>query len=333
MRNKLISLDEFIIKHQSDLPYEDSVDLSRLLRDVGLAAKIVSREVNRAGLSDVATGVHGSENSSGEQVQKLDKLADDMLISCLQNSGVCCGIASEENPSYVTIKAVGGNLPRYVVMFDPLDGSSNIEVGITVGTIFAIYRRTSPADGPVQESDFLQKGTEILAAGYVVYGSSTMLVYTTGNGVVNGFTLDPSIGEFCLSHPDLRIPENTDVYSTNQGQYNNYTPQARKFIDYCVNNNMNLRYVGTMVADVHRSLLKGGVFFYPPSKKAPNGKLRLLYECNPLSYIIENAGGKSSTGKIRILEIQPTELHQRVPIFMGSKNAVEKAELFMSMED
>jgi fructose-1,6-bisphosphatase I len=327
MRRNITSLDEFIIQRQKDFPFA-SGDLSRLLRDIGLAAKIVSREVNKAGLVELA-GVAGNQNSSGEEVQKLDVMADDMLISCLQNSGEVCGIASEENENFVSIKAVGDREAKYVVIFDPLDGSSNIDVGVTIGTIFGIYRRVSKS-GPVQLEDFLQKGTEQVAAGYVVYGSSTMLVYTTGNGV-NGFTLDPSIGEFCLSHPNMRIPEDGKIYSTNQGHYNKYPKEVRAFIDYCVDKSMSLRYIGTMVADVHRSILKGGIFYYPATNSSPNGKLRLLYECNPLAFIVEQAGGRATSGKIRILEIEPTELHQRTPIYIGSKNMVEKAEVFLNL--
>lgn len=324
---RVTTLDEFIIQRQKDFPFA-SGDLSKLLRDIGLATKIVSREVNRAGLADIA-GNDGSTNSSGENVQKLDKLADDMLISCLQNSGECCGIASEENENFVSIKALGHQDPKYVVIFDPLDGSSNIDVSVTIGTIFAIYRRLTPS-GPVKMEDFLQKGSQMVAAGYVVYGSSTMLVYTTGNGV-NGFTLEPSIGEFCLSHPNMRIPEDSSIYSTNQGSYNKYPKEVRAFIDYCVEKDMSLRYIGTMVADVHRSLIKGGIFFYPALIKAPNGKLRLLYECNPLAFIVEQAGGKATDGKTRILDLTPTELHQRTPIYIGSKNMVEKAEVFLDI--
>jgi fructose-1,6-bisphosphatase I len=325
---RVTTLDEFIIQRQKDFAFA-SGDLSKLLRDIGLAAKIISREVNKAGLVDLAGSI-GTDNSSGERQQKLDKLADDMLISCLQNSGECCGIASEENQDFVTIKPMSDHEAKYVVIFDPLDGSSNIDVSVTIGTIFGIYRRVSPAKGPVLAEDFLQKGTEMVAAGYVVYGSSTMLVYTTGHGV-NGFTLDPSIGEFCLSHPNLRIPEDGNVYSTNQGSYNKYPREVRALIDHCVDKNMSLRYIGTMVADVHRNLLKGGLFFYPPTGSSPNGKLRLLYECNPLAFLVEQAGGKATDGRRRILEIQPTELHQRTPIYIGSKNMVEKAEVFVNL--
>jgi fructose-1,6-bisphosphatase I len=305
-------------------------DLTRLLRDIGLAAKIVSREVNRAGIANISGVADKGPNASGEKVQKLDILADDMLISCLQNSGEVCGIASEENDNFVTIKSVGGRDAKYIVIFDPLDGSSNIDVSITIGTIFGIYRRLSDT-GPVTLEDFLQKGTEQVAAGYIVYGSSTMMVYTTGKGV-NGFTLDPSIGEFCLSHPNIRIPDSGTVYSTNQGHYLKYPEGVRRYIDYCVENAMTLRYVGSMVADVHRNLLKGGIFFYPPTKSSPKGKLRLLYECNPLAFIVEQAGGMATDGRNRILELQPTELHERTPVYIGSKSMVEKVKLFLDLK-
>jgi len=318
--NKIITLDEFIIQRQKDFPFATG-ELSGLLRDIGLASKIISREVNKAGLADIS-GHAGSENASGEDVQKLDVLADDLLISCLQNSGECCGIASEENTTYVPIeKSLNA---KYVVLFDPLDGSSNIDVNISIGTIFAIYRRVSD-DGECQISDFLQDGVEQVAAGYVVYGSSTMLVYTTGKGV-NGFTLDPSIGEFCLSHQDIKIPTEGNIYAVNQGAYNRFDESTRQFIDECMDNECTFRYVGSMVADVHRTLIKGGIFMYPATTSAPSGKLRLLYECNPLSFIVEQAGGRATNGTQRILELEATKLHQRTPIFMGSPNMVNRVE-------
>jgi fructose-1,6-bisphosphatase I len=316
----LITLDEFIIRRQKDFPYATG-ELSGLLRDIGLAAKIISREVNKAGLADIS-GVVGHENASGEDVQKLDILADNLLISCLQNSGECCGIASEENDTFVPIE--GSENAKYVVIFDPLDGSSNIDVNVSIGTIFAIYRRIS-GEGTCTLEDFLQDGVEQVAAGYVVYGSSTMLVYTTGKGV-NGFTLDPSIGEFCLSHPDIRIPENGNIYAVNHSAYPIFDESVRQFIDECIAQEMSFRYIGSMVADVHRTLIKGGIFMYPATKKAPKGKLRLLYECNPLSFLVEQAGGRSSNGFQRILELEATELHQRTPIFIGAKELVDRVE-------
>ncbi len=323
MQNKIISLDEHIIRSQRNLPYA-SGELSSLLRDIGLASKIVSREVNKAGLVDIA-GRADVENQSGDDVQKLDMLANDLLISCLRNSGECCGIASEEEEDFKTIDT--HKFSKYVVLFDPLDGSSNIDVNVSIGTIFAIYRRKT-FDGECTKYDFLQKGVKQVAAGYVLYGSSTMLVYTTGRGV-NGFTLDPSIGEFCLSHPNIEIPKSGKVYSVNQGNYNKYPRGARAYIDHCMNSGYSLRYIGSMVADVHRTLIKGGIFFYPATKSKPEGKLRLLYECNPLAMLIEGAGGKASNGRDRILEIEPHELHQRTPVFMGSPEMVEEAETYI----
>ncbi len=318
--SKIITLDEFIIQRQKDFPYATG-ELSGLLRDIGLASKIISREVNKAGLADIS-GAAGNENASGEEVQKLDVLADNLLISCLQNSGECCGIASEENSTFVPIEKSPD--AKYVVLFDPLDGSSNIDANISIGTIFAIYRRVSD-DGDCMLQDFLQDGVEQIAAGYVVYGSSTMLVYTAGNGV-NGFTLDPSIGEFCLSHPDMQIPKQGNIYSVNQSAYKKFNKSTQQFIDECNDNGCTFRYVGSMVADVHRTLIKGGVFMYPATTSAPNGKLRLLYECNPLAMIVEQAGGKATNGSQRILELEATELHQRTPIYMGSSYMIERLE-------
>lgn len=316
----IITLDEFIIQRQKDFPYATG-ELSGLLRDIGLASKIISREVNKAGLADIS-GQVGTENASGEAVQKLDVLADNLLISSLQNSGECCGIASEENDTFVPIQK--SENAKYVVLFDPLDGSSNIDVNISIGTIFAIYRRTSD-DGACQLEDFLQDGVEQVAAGYVLYGSSTMLVYTTGKGV-NGFTLDPSIGEFCLSHPDIKVPEAGKIYAINQSAYHLFDEQTKQFVDECMQQGHTFRYVGSMVADVHRTLIRGGIFIYPATQKAPKGKLRLLYECNPLSFVMEQAGGMASNGIGRILEMEATELHQRTPVFMGSKDMVQRIE-------
>lgn len=319
----IVTLDEFIITRQKDFAYA-SGELSGLLRDIGLAAKIVSREVNKAGLADVL-GRAKNENSSGDKVQKLDVMADELLIACLRNSGECCGIASEENDTYVPITNKVGKNSDYIVIFDPLDGSSNIDVNVSIGTIFAIYHRVSHRNQDVTDEDFLQSGVEQVAAGYVLYGSSTMLVYTTGRGV-NGFTLDPSIGEFCLSHPDIQIPEDGKIYSCNQGGFHKWEPAVQDYVNECLDKSFKLRYIGSMVADVHRTIIKGGIFFYPASSTAKSGKLRLLYECNPLGFIVEQAGGKASNGKRRILEIEPKELHQRTPIFIGSPKMVERVE-------
>lgn len=327
MNNKIVTLDEFIIKRQKDFAYA-SGELTGLLRDIGVAAKIVNREVNRAGLVNIL-GVAGSENATGDTVQKLDLYANEKLIECLQNSGECCGIASEENEDFIPINAVTDKSSKYVVVFDPLDGSSNIDVNVSVGTIFGIYRRTSDMNGPVKLEDFLQKGVEMVASGYVLYGTSTLLVYTTGRGV-NGFTLDPSIGEFCLSHSDIKMPNTGNFYSVNQGYYLKFDVEMRRYIDHCSDLNLRLRYIGSMVADIHRILFQGGIFLYPAMREHPNGKLRLLYECNPLAFIVEQAGGKAVTCELnRVMEIEPTGLHQRVTIAIGSPDMVDEFHNFV----
>ncbi len=325
--NRIITLDEFIIHRQKDFPYA-SGELTGLLRDIGVAAKIVNREVNKAGLVNIL-GVHGSENASGEAVQKLDMYANEKLIDCLKNSGECCGIASEENENFIEIPTLESKNAKYVVVFDPLDGSSNIDVNVSVGTIFGIYRRISDASGPCKLEDFLQKGTEMIAAGYVIYGTSTILVYSTGRGV-NGFTLDPSIGEFCLSHRDIKIPDRGGYYSVNQGYYLKFDVEMRRYIDYCSDLNLRLRYIGSMVSDVHRILLQGGIFLYPNTRKYPQGKLRVLYECNPLSFVVEQAGGMAINCQLnRILDMEPKELHERTTIVIGSPLMVDEMKNFV----
>ncbi len=325
--DRIITLDEFIIRRQKDYPLA-SGELTGLLRDIGVAAKIVNREVNKAGLVNIL-GVAGAENSTGDMVQKLDLYANEKLIECLRNSGECCGIASEEDEDFVPIPPVDGKASKYVVVFDPLDGSSNIDVNVSVGTIFGIYRRLSDENGPCEKEDFLQKGIDLVAAGYVLYGTSTLLVYSTGRGV-NGFTLDPSIGEFCLSHQNIRIPNRGNYYSVNQGYYLKFDVEMRRYIDHCSDLNLRLRYIGSMVSDVHRMLFQGGIFLYPNTRKYPHGKLRLLYECNPLSYIVEQAGGKAINTQLeRILEIPPIDLHQRATIAIGSPDMVEEMKEFV----
>ena len=325
--NRIITLDEFIIHRQKDFPYA-SGELTGLLRDIGVAAKIVNREVNKAGLVNIL-GVHGAENASGDDVQKLDMYANEKLIDCLKNSGECCGIASEENEHFIEIPTLESKNAKYVVVFDPLDGSSNIDVNVSVGTIFGIYRRISDPEGPCQLEDFLQKGTEMVAAGYVIYGTSTILVYSTGRGV-NGFTLDPSIGEFCLSHRDIQIPDRGGYYSVNQGYYLKFDVEMRRYIDFCSDLNLRLRYIGSMVSDVHRILFQGGIFLYPNTRKYPQGKLRLLYECNPLSFIVEQAGGMAINCQLnRILDMEPTELHERTTIVIGSPQMVDEMKNFV----
>jgi fructose-1,6-bisphosphatase I len=327
MMNRIVTLDEFIIKRQKDFPFA-SGELTGLLRDIGVAAKIVNREVNKAGLLNIL-GVADAHNATGDEVQKLDLYANDKLIDCLSNSGECCGIASEENEDFIPIPPVGNKQSKYVVVFDPLDGSSNINVNVSVGTIFGIYRRKSEASGPCQLEDFLQKGAEMVAAGYVLYGTSTLLVYTTGRGV-NGFTLDPTIGEFCLSHKDIRIPARGNYYSVNQGYYLKFDVEMRRFIDHCSDLNLRLRYIGSMVSDIHRILFQGGIFLYPNTRKYPFGKLRLVYECNPLSFIVEQAGGRAVTCELdRVLDVAVNDLHQRATIAIGSPDMVEEMQSFV----
>ena len=315
--DKLITLDEFCWQKQRELPFATS-GLSGLLRDLGLATKMISTEVNRAGLTSII-GATGQKNASGEAVQKLDRLADELLISCLKNSGECCGIASEEQDSFVVISS--NQDAKYVVLFDPLDGSSNIDVNASIGTIFAIYRRVSQQGCRLR--DFLQNGLKQVAAGYVLYGASTLLVYATENGV-NGFTLEQSIGEFCLSLPDIRIPQKGKLYAVNASQYPNFEEGIQNFISECIELKCNFRYIGSMVADVHRTLIQGGIFMYPATTERPKGKLRLLYECNPLAFVIEQAGGVATNGQRRILELEAVELHQLTPIYMGSPNLVAR---------
>ncbi len=324
----LMTLDEFTIYQTRQFPNATG-ELSTLLRDIGLACKFINKQVNKAGLADIL-GAHGAVNVQGEEQMKLDVYSNEVLINVLRNSSECAGIASEENDHFVAFDDIHSVNSKYVVMFDPLDGSSNIDVNASIGTIFCIYKRKSALGQPCTEEDFLQKGKNLMAAGYVIYGSSTMLVYATRLGV-NGFTLEPSVGEFCLSHKDMKCPENGKVYSINQGNTCKYDDKLKSFLEYCMEEDkesgrpFSHRYIGSMVADLHRTLIKGGLFMYPSDSKNPNGKLRLIYECNPMSYIIEMAGGIGSTGTQPVLEVTPTELHMRVPIFIGSKKMVEKA--------
>lgn len=332
-KHKVITLNEFIIRRQADFPYAKG-ELSSLLSHIGIAAKIVHREVNKAGLVDIL-GELGSVNIQGETVKKLDVFADEQFIRALKSSSECCGIASEENQHIVIFDSEEEKDGKYIVTMDPLDGSSNIDVNVSIGTIFSIYRRISPQGHEAQEEDFLQEGKLQVAAGYVIYGSSTMLVYTTGKGV-NGFTLDPSIGEFCLSHPDITSPSSGKMYSINEGNYIKFPLGVKKYIKYCqepdepTSRPYASRYIGSLVADFHRNLLKGGIFIYPETLTHPTGKLRLLYECNPMAFIAEQAGGMATDGHgNRILDIKPESLHQRVPFFVGSRRMVEMADRFM----
>jgi fructose-1,6-bisphosphatase I len=329
----LVTLDEFTIMQTRQFS-QATGELSTLLRDIGLACKFINKQVNKAGLADIL-GAQGAVNVQGEEQMKLDVFADQVLINVLKNSSDCAGIASEENDHFVAFDDEHSKNSKYVVLFDPLDGSSNIDVNASIGTIFCIYKRVSPLGQVCNEADFLQKGRNIMAAGYVIYGSSTMLVYATRLGV-NGFTLEPSIGEFCLSHKDMKCPEKGKIYSINQGNWSKYDDNIRNYLNFCMESDQETsrpyshRYIGSMVADMHRTLIKGGIFLYPADKSNANGKLRLLYECNPMSYLIEMAGGLSTNGHDSILNLQPTELHQRVPVFIGSKLMVEQLQSMLS---
>ena len=297
-----------------------------------MAAKVVNHEVNKAGLVDIL-GAAGDTNIQGEDQQKLDVFANDAFIKTLTNREIVCGIASEEEDDFITIKGRNEkNDNKYVVLIDPLDGSSNIDVNVSVGTIFSVYRRVTPAGTPVTLEDFLQPGKNQVAAGYIIYGTSTMIVYTTGHGV-NGFTLNPAIGTYYLSHPNIQFPETGSIYSVNEGNYVHFPQGVKDYIKYCQEEEDNRpytsRYIGSLVSDYHRNMIKGGIYIYPSTAKDPNGKLRLLYECNPMAFIAEQSGAKASDGHRRIMDIVPTELHQRVPFFCGSKKMVEKAETFM----
>jgi fructose-1,6-bisphosphatase I len=327
------SLGEFIIENQTEFAYS-SGELSRLINSIRLAAKMVNHEVNKAGLVDI-TGSAGEVNTQGEDQQKLDVFANNVFIQTLTNREIVCGIASEENEDFITIAGSNGDHKnKYVVLIDPLDGSSNIDVNVSVGTIFSIYRRATPIGTPVTVDDFLQPGNLQVAAGYIVYGTSTMLVYTTGHGV-NGFTLNPALGTYYLSHPNMRFPEEGTIYSVNEGNYVHFPQGIKDYIKYCQKEEGNRpytsRYIGSLVSDIHRNMIKGGIYMYPKSSKAANGKLRLLYECNPMAFIVEQAGGKASDGQTRIMDLKPTELHERVPFICGSKTMVEKAEEFVAI--
>jgi fructose-1,6-bisphosphatase I len=312
------TLDRFIKNNQENFKYATG-ELSQLLRDIALASKVVNREVSKAGLVDII-GTLEAQNSGGEQQKKLDVLANIRFTRALKKGGEACALISEETDSYEELNRDG----KYIIAIDPLDGSSNIDVNVSVGTIFSIYRRKTEVGTPVQEIDVLQKGTEQVAAGYVLYGASTMLVFTTGHGV-NGFTYEQSLGEYFLSNPDMKIPKDGSIYSINEGLSKEFLPSVASYIDWCKEQSFNARYVGSLVADFHRNLLKGGIYIYPATTKKAEGKLRLIYECNPLSFITEQAGGLATDGNGRIMDIQPTTLHQRSPFFVGSEKLVEKA--------
>lgn len=333
-KNRIITLSQFIADQQARYP-DATGDLSKIFRDIKLAAKIVNRDVRKAGLVDIL-GAYGTTNIQGEEVKKLDVIANEEFISSLALGGDCCAIISEEEDGIRHINTEISKNAKYIVAIDPLDGSSNIDVNAAIGTIFSVYRRLSPPGTEVTMDDVLQKGIHQVAAGYIIYGSSTMLVYTTGQGV-NGFTLDGSIGDFCLSHPNIQTPENGSIYSINEGNYAAFPQGIQAYIDWCKSNSegkkpYSARYIGSMVADIHRNLLKGGIFMYPSTNDAPQGKLRLMFECNPLAFIIEQAGGKASDGTRRILDIKPEQIHQRVPVYLGSAAMVSRAEQHLMNE-
>jgi len=330
---KLVTLDEYIIQAQNKFPGATG-ELSQLLRDIGLAAKIISREVNKAGITNLL-GVDGSKNVHGESVKRLDLFADQQLISALDRSMITCMVISEENDGIVRLNSEGG---KYIVYMDPLDGSSNIDVNVSIGSIFSIYMRQPRFENKLVEEDALQPGVRQVAAGYVLYGSSTIMVYTTGLGV-SSFTLDPSIGEFILSEDNFKIPKQGNIYSINEGSYNSWAEGLKKYIKYCqvedesTNRPYTARYIGSMVADLHRTLIKGGIFIYPASTRYPQGKLRLMYECNPLSFIIEQAGGTAIDGKGRIMDKKPESIHERSPIYIGSPENVKKVKELLDQHE
>lgn len=315
------TLDRFIKNNQDQFAFA-SGELSQLLRDIALASKVVNREVNKAGLIDIM-GAIGSQNMAGDQQQKLDVLANIRFTRALMKGGEACAIISEETESFVDLNNNG----KYVIAIDPLDGSGNIDVNVSIGTIFSIYRRKSPVGRPIQTIDILQPGADQVAAGYVLYGSSTMLVYTTGHGV-NGFTYEPTLGEYFLSHPNLRMPTEGKIFSVNEGGYFSFPEAVKKYLAYCKEQQYTGRYIGSLVADFHRNLLKGGIYIYPATAASPAGKLRLMYECNALAFVAEQAGGKATNGTTRILEIQPENLHQRVAFYVGSPSMIDRAMQF-----
>ncbi len=316
-----MTLTKFLLEEQRKHP-SSTGSFTALFSDLVVAAKIISREVNRAGLIDII-GAAGGRNVHGEEVQKLDELANSVIIKTMEHGGHLSGMASEEMDSFVRID---GRYPKggYLLLFDPLDGSSNIDVNVSIGTIFSVLRCATGRE--LTEADFLRPGAEQAASGYILYGSSTMFVYTTGHGV-HGFTLDPSVGEFLLSHEDIRIPEQGKIYSINEGYTKYWLPGTSRYIESLksADRDYSARYIGSLVSDFHRNLLKGGVFLYPADRKSRNGKLRLLYEANPLAFIVEQAGGAASTGEGRILDVVPRELHQRTPLIIGSKKDVDEA--------
>ncbi|MCG3118811.1 MAG: Fructose-1,6-bisphosphatase class 1 [bacterium] len=327
---RLMTIERHIIEQQKEFPAATG-EFSALLYDIAFAAKVISRDVRKAGLVDIL-GYTGSENVQGEQVRKLDEFADEVIFKAMDHTGRLCCMACEEREEIIPIPE-DFKCGHYVLLYDPLDGSSNIDANVSIGTIFSIHRKISPGERGTK-ADCLQPGNKQVAAGYVIYGSSTLLVYTAGRGV-HGFTLDPTVGEFLLSHENIQIPPRATIYSVNEGNTNNWEEGMQRYIEYiktpdkATGRPYSSRYIGSLVADFHRNLLYGGVFLYPADKKSPQGKLRVLYEANPLAFLVEQAGGLASDGRQRILDIQPVDLHQRTPLLIGSREAVKEAEEFL----
>jgi fructose-1,6-bisphosphatase I len=324
------TIGEFVLsRHTTINGFDSKEELLRILTAIRLAAKIVSREVNRAGLSDLATGLAGNTNVQGEVQTALDVFANKLFVQCLRNRNIVCGLVSEEEDVVIQMSEQHQASNHYIVLMDPLDGSSNVDVNIPVGTIFSVIRRKTPNNQPTEASDFLQDGNAVIAAGYVLYGSSTMLVFSVGQGV-HGFTLDPSIGTLYLTHPDMKFPTlpspSKGLYSVNEGNYKSFGKGVQAYLDKCKDRQQTARYVGSLVADFHRNLLKGGIYMYPPTAKDSAGKLRLLYECNPIAFLAEQAGGKASTGAGRVLDMKPEHIHQRAPFFVGPTEMVNELE-------
>jgi fructose-1,6-bisphosphatase I len=329
----VLTLDEFTIQEMRAFP-KATGELASLLRDIGLACKRINVEVNKAGLVDIL-GDFGSVNVQGEEVKKLDIFANDQMMGVLRHGISCAGIGSEEMDDIVVFDDEISNKSKYVCLFDPLDGSSNIDVNVSIGTIFSVYRRVSELGKPATKADFLQQGNKQVAAGYVVFGSSTMIVYATKRGV-NGFTLDRSIGEYLLSHPNIKCPDDGKMYSVNHGNFFEFAQPVKEYITVCQKKNKTnggpytQRYIGSMVSDVHRNLIKGGIYLYPGTTSKPKGKLRLLYECNPCAFIVVMAGGAATNGFINILDIVPQTLHERTPLFIGSKNMMAELQTYLA---
>ena len=331
------TIGEFVLRSPDRITgFDNKEELLRILTAIRLAAKIVSREVNKAGLSDVVLGNIGKTNIQGEEQTNLDDFANKLFVQCLRNRNIVCGLVSEEEDVVIQMNETHSNSNHYIVLMDPLDGSSNVDVNIPVGTIFSVIRRVTPVNAHPQARDFLQDGNAIIAAGYVLYGSSTMLVFSVGQGV-HGFTLDPSIGTLYLTHPDMKFPVITDpakgIYSVNEGNYKSFSKGVQGYLDVCKERQQSARYVGSLVADFHRNLIKGGIYMYPPTSKDKNGKLRLLYECNPIAFLAEQAGGSASTGTGRVRDIVPTHIHERAPFFVGPTTMVREVERYIAQFD